>query len=242
MGPEVAAAGGAGGAAVARQARHRLRERHRRAAASPPRARPEAGRRGHRARLHLLRDRGRHPQRRRHAGLRRHRPGTFNVDPAAIEAAITPRTRAIVLVHLFGQMAPMERILPLAQQARPDAHRGRRAGDRRARGRWTAQWRVAGELGTVGTFSFFPSKNLGAWGDGGMMVTQDEALADRLRRLRLHGGARQYHHDEVGLQQPPRFAPGGGAAGQAAAPGGVERARGGHAPRCTPRPSPASRA
>jgi len=58
---------------------------------------------------------------------------------------------------------------------------------------------MAGELGSVGTFSFFPSKNLGGWGDGGMMVTQDEELATRLRRLRLHGGARQYHHDEVGF-------------------------------------------
>ena len=61
-----------------------------------------------------------------------------------------------------------------------------------------AQWRRAGELGTVGTFSFFPSKNLGGFGDGGMMVTQDDALAERLRKLRLHGGARQYHHEEVG--------------------------------------------
>jgi dTDP-4-amino-4,6-dideoxygalactose transaminase len=59
-------------------------------------------------------------------------------------------------------------------------------------------WRVAGSLGQVGAFSFFPSKNLGAWGDGGMMVTQDDALAARLRRLRTHGGAKQYHHDEVG--------------------------------------------
>ena len=57
---------------------------------------------------------------------------------------------------------------------------------------------MAGELGTVGTLSFFPSKNLGGFGDGGMMVTQDDALAERLRRLRLHGGARQYFHDEVG--------------------------------------------
>jgi dTDP-4-amino-4,6-dideoxygalactose transaminase len=59
-------------------------------------------------------------------------------------------------------------------------------------------WRMAGELGWVTAFSFFPSKNLGAWGDGGMMVTSDAAAARRLARLRLHGGARQYHHDEIG--------------------------------------------
>ena len=68
-----------------------------------------------------------------------------------------------------------------------------------ARRKVDGQWRAAGELGTVGSFSFFPTKNLGAWGDGGMMVAQDDTLADRLRRERLHGGAREYYHDEVGL-------------------------------------------
>src|SRR5690606_13109728 len=67
-----------------------------------------------------------------------------------------------------------------------------------ARRRIDGEWRMAGELGTAGTISFFPSKNLGGWGDGGMIVTQDEALATRVRRLRVHGGAKQYHHDEVG--------------------------------------------
>jgi dTDP-4-amino-4,6-dideoxygalactose transaminase len=60
------------------------------------------------------------------------------------------------------------------------------------------EWRMAGETGWAGTLSFFPSKNLGGWGDGGMILTQDDALASRLRRLRLHGGSKQYHHDEVG--------------------------------------------
>jgi dTDP-4-amino-4,6-dideoxygalactose transaminase len=60
------------------------------------------------------------------------------------------------------------------------------------------EWRMAGELGWVTGYSFFPSKNLGAWGDGGMMVTSDDQTAERLRKLRLHGGAKQYHHDEVG--------------------------------------------
>jgi len=125
-------------------------------------------------------------------------PDTFNLDPDAVAEAITPRTRAIVVVHLFGQMAALERLLPLAQ-----AHglaliedAAQAIGSRR---RIDGTWRMAGELGWVGAFSFFPSKNLGGYGDGGMMVTQDIALAERLGRLRLHGGAKQYHHEEVGI-------------------------------------------
>ncbi|HET9726365.1 MAG TPA: DegT/DnrJ/EryC1/StrS family aminotransferase [Gemmatimonadales bacterium] len=125
-------------------------------------------------------------------------PATFNIDPAAAEAAITPRTRAIVAVDLFGQMAPMEALEPLAARHGlaliEDA-----AQSIGARREIDGTWRMAGELGTCGTLSFFPSKNLGAYGDGGMIVTQDDALADRLRRLRLHGGARAYYHDEVGF-------------------------------------------
>ena len=124
-------------------------------------------------------------------------PATFNIAPAAIEAAVTPRTRGIVAVHLFGQMAAMEAILPIATRHElgliEDAAQA--IGARR---KVDGQWRRAGELGTVGTFSFFPSKNLGGFGDGGMMVTQNDQVAERLRRLRLHGGARQYHHEEVG--------------------------------------------
>jgi dTDP-4-amino-4,6-dideoxygalactose transaminase len=103
-----------------------------------------------------------------------------------------------VVVHLFGQMAALEELSPIAQRHGlaliEDAAQA--IGARR---QIDGNWRMAGELGTVGTFSFFPSKNLGGWGDGGMMVTQDDELATRLRRLRLHGGARQYHHDEVGF-------------------------------------------
>jgi dTDP-4-amino-4,6-dideoxygalactose transaminase len=125
-------------------------------------------------------------------------PATFNIDPDLVAAAITPRTRAIVLVDLYGQMAAIERVLPLAEahgltvieDAAQAIGARRQVGD---------TWRMAGELASAGTLSFFPSKNLGGWGDGGMIVTQDAALADRLRRLRLHGGAKQYHHDEVGF-------------------------------------------
>jgi dTDP-4-amino-4,6-dideoxygalactose transaminase len=125
-------------------------------------------------------------------------PDTFNISPAAIEAAISPRTRAIIVVHLFGQMAQMEQILPIAaRHGLAIIEDGAQSiGARRQVG---GTWRMAGSLGMVGTFSFFPSKNLGGFGDGGMMVTQDDELASRLARLRLHGGSRHYHHDEVGF-------------------------------------------
>ncbi|MGB7211414.1 MAG: DegT/DnrJ/EryC1/StrS family aminotransferase [Gemmatimonadales bacterium] len=124
--------------------------------------------------------------------------GSFNVDPAAIERAITPRTRAIVLVHLYGQMAAMERIVPLARKhGIVVIEDGAQAIG--ARRKVDDAWRAAGELGAVGTLSFFPTKNLGGWGDGGMMVTPDDAMAARLRSQRMHGGTREYFHDEVGL-------------------------------------------
>jgi dTDP-4-amino-4,6-dideoxygalactose transaminase len=124
-------------------------------------------------------------------------PDTFNIDPDAVAAAITPRTRAIIAVDLFGQIAPLERLLPLAQQHGlvliEDAAQA--IGARRL---IDGKWIMAGEQSWVGTFSFFPSKNLGAYGDAGLMVCQDDQIAERLRRLRLHGGAKQYFHDEVG--------------------------------------------
>ena len=125
-------------------------------------------------------------------------PDSYNIDPTAVEAAITPRTRAIMPVHLLGQMAAMERLLPLAAKhglaVIEDACQA--IGARRRIG---GEWRMAGELGHATAFSFFPSKNLGAWGDGGMIVTSDEKLAERMRRLRVHGGLQMYHHDEVGV-------------------------------------------
>ncbi len=124
-------------------------------------------------------------------------PATFNLDTDQVTAAITPHTRAFAPVHLFGQLAPMEAIMALAAE-RGLAVIEDAAQAIGARRQIDGVWRRAGELGTTGAFSFFPSKNLGAWGDGGMIVTQDEALAERLRRLRTHGGAKQYHHDEIG--------------------------------------------
>ena len=122
-------------------------------------------------------------------------PDTFNISPAAAAAARTSKTKAVIPVDLFGQLAPMERVsaalpgLPIIEDA------AQAIGARR---RIDGQWRMAGEVATIGTFSFFPSKNLGGFGDGGMMVTQDQGLAERLKRLRVHGGAKQYFHDEVG--------------------------------------------
>jgi dTDP-4-amino-4,6-dideoxygalactose transaminase len=121
---------------------------------------------------------------------------TFNILPEAAAAARTSRTKSCVPVDLFGQMAPIERImmalpgLPIIEDA------AQTIGARRS---IDGEWRMAGEIATIGTFSFFPSKNLGGYGDGGMMVTQDEGLATRLKRLRMHGGAKQYFHDEVGF-------------------------------------------
>ena len=122
---------------------------------------------------------------------------TANIDASQIEAAITPRTRAIIVVHLFGQLVEMDKILAIAgARGLPVIEDAAQAIG--ARRRVSGKWRTAGELGWCGTLSFYPSKNLGAWGDGGMMLTQDDALAERLRRLRTHGGIKLYHHDEVG--------------------------------------------
>jgi dTDP-4-amino-4,6-dideoxygalactose transaminase len=122
-------------------------------------------------------------------------PRTFNIRPDAAAAARTSRSKAVIPVDLFGQMAPIESIaaalkgLPVIEDAAQSIG-ARRMVDGEAR--------MAGEMPTIGTFSFFPSKNLGGYGDGGMIVTQDDAIAERLRRLRVHGGAKQYFHDEVG--------------------------------------------
>jgi dTDP-4-amino-4,6-dideoxygalactose transaminase len=122
-------------------------------------------------------------------------PRTFNILPAACAAARTSRTKAVIPVDLFGQMAPIEQVanackgLPVIEDAAQSIG---------ARRMVDGESRMAGEMPTIGTFSFFPSKNLGGYGDGGMIVTQDDAIAERLRRLRVHGGAKQYFHDEVG--------------------------------------------
>jgi dTDP-4-amino-4,6-dideoxygalactose transaminase len=120
-------------------------------------------------------------------------PDTYNIDATLIEGAITPRTKAILPVHLFGQCADMSAILAIADyhglpvvedaaQAIGAEYRGRRAGS----------------MGKVGCLSFFPSKNLGGFGDGGMAVTADGALAEKIRVLRGHGAKPKYHHGLIG--------------------------------------------
>lgn len=120
-------------------------------------------------------------------------PDTYNLDASLLEEAVTPRTKAILPVHLFGQPAEMDAILELARrrglyvvedacQAIGAAHRGRRTGS----------------LGHAGCFSFFPTKNLGGFGDGGMIVTDDDELARKLRILRVHGSNPKYYHAMIG--------------------------------------------
>lgn len=121
-------------------------------------------------------------------------PATFNIDPLAIEAAITPRTKAIIPVHLYGLPAAMDEINAVAAK-----HRLAVVEDCAQSIGSTLNGVRTGALGTMAAFSFFPSKNLGACGDGGMIVTADERLAERVRRLRAHGAAVKYYHDELGV-------------------------------------------
>ncbi len=121
-------------------------------------------------------------------------PHTFNLDPEQLEAKITPRTKAVIAVHLYGQTADMDAIkevagrhnVPVVEdacQAIGAEYKGRRAGS----------------LGDVGCFSFYPTKNLGTYGDGGLVTTNDRALAEKLRLLRAHGDAGQYDHVVIGI-------------------------------------------
>ena len=118
---------------------------------------------------------------------------TYNMDPALIKAAITPQSRAIMPVHLFGQMADMDPILAIARehdlyviedacQAHGAEYKGKRAGS----------------LGDAGCFSFYPGKNLGAFGEGGAVVTNNDQLASTIRMLRDHGQSQKYHHERIG--------------------------------------------
>lgn len=119
---------------------------------------------------------------------------TFNIDPEGIASRVNKRTKAIIPVHLYGLLADMEAITSIAHDyglvVIEDAAQaiGARQGDR-----------VAGACGDVGCFSFFPTKNLGAFGDAGAVTTNQPKLAEHARRLRVHGAARKYYHEEMGI-------------------------------------------
>ena len=122
------------------------------------------------------------------------KPDTYNLDPALLESAVTPKTKAVMPVHLYGQCAEMEPILKTAAARKlPVIEDAAQAIGAARRGR------QAGTLGQAGCFSFFPSKNLGGFGDGGMVTTNDQALADRVRMLRVHGSRVKYVHEVIGL-------------------------------------------
>lgn len=125
-------------------------------------------------------------------------PDTFNVDPAAVEAAAGPDTAALLPVHLFGQMADVEAIrevadphgVPVLEDAAQVVGARRRTAD--------GELAPPGRVGDAAALSFFPAKNLGAWGDGGAVLTDDAGIAEGVRKLRVHGGRKTYHHEEVG--------------------------------------------
>jgi len=120
-------------------------------------------------------------------------PVTYNMDPSKIEAAVTPKTRAIIPVHLFGQMADMEPILKIARKRKlfviEDASQAHGA---------EYKGRKAGSIGDAGCFSFYPGKNLGAYGEAGAVVTNNEDLDKMIRMLRDHGQAKKYYHSLIG--------------------------------------------
>ena len=126
-------------------------------------------------------------------------PDTYNMDSSQIEKRITPRSKAIIPVHLFGQSVDMDPLLKIAKEKKlyviedaaqalgaeykPDSSKGRRAG----------------AMGDLGCFSFYPTKNLGAFGDAGMVVTRDPQLAEKIRLLRTHGSRPKYYHKWIGI-------------------------------------------
>lgn len=121
-------------------------------------------------------------------------PASFHIDLAALPAKLSAKTKAIIPVHLYGRCLDVTNLIPLAEERDiaviEDAAQ--------AIGAWDERGQQAGTTGTLGCFSFFPSKNLGAFGDGGMVVTNEERLANRLRTLRVHGGNPQYYHAVIG--------------------------------------------
>lgn len=121
-------------------------------------------------------------------------PDTFNIDPDKIEAAITPKTKAIIPVHLYGQPCEMDKIMDIAKR-----HNLRVIEDCCQAIGATYKGQMVGSFGDFGCLSFYPTKNLGGMGDGGLIMTNSEELKNRVVALRNHGGAVRYYHDEIGV-------------------------------------------
>ncbi|MBK9058896.1 MAG: DegT/DnrJ/EryC1/StrS family aminotransferase [Flavobacteriales bacterium] len=125
-------------------------------------------------------------------------PGTFNLDPADVARKVTPKTKAIVPVHLFGQSADMDAMLAIAREYKlhvvEDACQSIGSDHSGANGK-----RKSGTIGDIGVTSFFPSKNLGCYGDGGALFTNDDELAHKIRRVCNHGSDERYYHEVVGV-------------------------------------------
>ncbi len=127
-------------------------------------------------------------------------PDTFNISPAKVREKITPATRAIVPVHLFGQCADMDSIMEIAEEAGIYVieDTAQALGSNYTSGR-NGETKKAGTIGNIGCTSFFPSKNLGAFGDGGAVFTDDDSLAEKLAAIVNHGMKRRYHYDYIGI-------------------------------------------
>ncbi len=121
-------------------------------------------------------------------------PQTFNINPALIEAAITPRTKAVIPVHLFGQPADMTPIMEICEK-----HKLVLIEDCAQSFGAAVNGRMTGTIGSLGCFSFFPSKNLGCYGDGGLVTCATEELAEQVKVLRNHGSRVRYHHSVIGF-------------------------------------------
>jgi dTDP-4-amino-4,6-dideoxygalactose transaminase len=125
-------------------------------------------------------------------------PKTYNLDPASVKKAVTKKTKVILPVHLFGQMARVEEMIPVAEAK--NIYVVEDAAQAIGAVRFVEGFPVkAGTAGIMGCFSFFPTKNLGAYGDGGLVATSSAEFAGRLARLRVHGAGEQYIHEEVGI-------------------------------------------
>ncbi len=120
-------------------------------------------------------------------------PVTYNIDPSKIEAAITEKTKAIIPVHLYGQMADMDPIMEIAKK-----HNLHVIEDAAQAIGSTYKGKQVGEMSSAATYSFFPTKNLGAYGDGGMIVSNEDELAEQARVIRVHGSKPKYHHHVLG--------------------------------------------